>query len=323
MEATMFQLRLFIHQRLYGAAEEILGEVEKTITLALHEAQVYRSKDEAGSVRHQLAHLPKKSAAELPATNSTMEHGDKRDSPLLQENQGPPTPEESYLTVSNLSADLSNNSWNYCLVEMPEVKKEQEERGVESETPEIFVSPSEIVKSEEDRLEMLISHEMQPLSSDSSAAVSDEEMVNSRGGEQPKMVKENEKTLPGKPVGDNKKDQAALSSENCSVKGKKDRSFCHLCGKGFYYIAALKKHIKTHKKCTDCVLCGKKYKYKKELLRHLKTKHRKAFFCDVCGKTFPISVVSKRTRKHTWTWKSLCVKNVAELFTAGTISLCM
>lgn len=41
----MFQLRLFVHQRLYAAAEEILGQMENTITLVLHEAE---------SLRHQL-----------------------------------------------------------------------------------------------------------------------------------------------------------------------------------------------------------------------------------------------------------------------------
>ena len=44
----MNQLRLFVHQRLYTAAEEILGEVEKTITLAL-----YESEDQVGSLQHQ------------------------------------------------------------------------------------------------------------------------------------------------------------------------------------------------------------------------------------------------------------------------------
>ena len=49
----MIQLRLFVHQRLYTAAEEILGEVEKTITLALHEAEVSQSEG-LSSLRHQL-----------------------------------------------------------------------------------------------------------------------------------------------------------------------------------------------------------------------------------------------------------------------------
>lgn len=56
----MFQLRSFVHQRLYAAAEEIIGEVEKTITLALYEAEVSRSKEEVESLRRQLGLLRKK-----------------------------------------------------------------------------------------------------------------------------------------------------------------------------------------------------------------------------------------------------------------------
>lgn len=47
----MFQLRSFVHQRLYTAAEEILGEVEKTIKLAFEEGP---SKDEAGRLQNLL-----------------------------------------------------------------------------------------------------------------------------------------------------------------------------------------------------------------------------------------------------------------------------
>lgn len=42
----MLQLRSFIQQRLSAAAEEILGEVERTITLALSEAQLHPPKEE-------------------------------------------------------------------------------------------------------------------------------------------------------------------------------------------------------------------------------------------------------------------------------------
>ncbi len=65
MDTTMFQLRSFVHQRLYTAAEEILGEVEKTITLALYEAEVSRSKEEVESLRHQLDLLRKKPGSSL------------------------------------------------------------------------------------------------------------------------------------------------------------------------------------------------------------------------------------------------------------------
>lgn len=53
MDSAMFQLRSFVHQRLYAAAEEILVEVEKTITLALNKAEVFRQKEEAGDPPQQ------------------------------------------------------------------------------------------------------------------------------------------------------------------------------------------------------------------------------------------------------------------------------
>lgn len=52
----MFQLRAFVHQRLYAAAEEIFGEVEKAI-LALNKAEVQRHKTETESPPPQHLHL--------------------------------------------------------------------------------------------------------------------------------------------------------------------------------------------------------------------------------------------------------------------------
>lgn len=54
MDGTMFQLRSFVHQRLYAAAEEILGEVERAITVALHRGEVHRFKEEAACPAQQL-----------------------------------------------------------------------------------------------------------------------------------------------------------------------------------------------------------------------------------------------------------------------------
>ncbi|XP_056256726.1 zinc finger protein 26-like [Seriola aureovittata] len=292
MDATMFQLRSFVHQRLYAAAEEILGEVEKTITLALYEAEVSRSKEEVESLRHQLGLLRKKSAAEPPLTSSTAEHEDQCDTPLLRENPGPSTPEESNFSLnaelpgpSQTSANLDNNNWNYCMVEtdfkMSEIKEEEVED--ENQTQEIVFPSPEIVKSEP---ETQVSSEMEPLSLDCSAAQSenndsDEELVNSKG-EQTKMINREEKILQGQSGNDDKKDDAVLPS----AKGQKDRSFCHLCGKGFQYIGSLMKHIKTHESKTDCTVCGMTHQSTKELVTHLKGCHNKAYFCDICGKTF-------------------------------------
>lgn len=63
MDVTMFQLRSFVHQRLYTAAEEILGEVERAITLALNKAEVGRRKEEAESPPHRQDFQPQKSGS--------------------------------------------------------------------------------------------------------------------------------------------------------------------------------------------------------------------------------------------------------------------
>ncbi|XP_040015006.1 zinc finger protein 436 isoform X2 [Xiphias gladius] len=322
MDATMFQLRSFVHQRLYAAAEEILGEVEKTITLALYEAEVSRSKEEVESLRRQLGLLRKNSAAELPLTRSTTEHGDQRDTLVLQENPGPSTPEETNFSLSAVlpgpsqtSAGLGNNNWNYCLVEtdfkMSEIKEEQEELGDESQTQGIVFPSPEIVKSERDQPETQASYEMQPVSSDCSAAQSenndsDEESVSSKG-EQTKTMKRKGKSLQGQSGSNDKKDQAVLPYENRSSKGQKDRSFCHLCGKGFQYIGSLMKHIKTHESKTDCTVCGMAQQSTKELITHMKGCHNKTYFCDICGKTFASNrCLRLHERIHTGTKEFAC-----------------
>ncbi|XP_070779001.1 zinc finger protein 239-like [Enoplosus armatus] len=301
MDTTMFQLRSFVHQRLYTAAEEILGEVEKTITLALYEAEVSRSKEEVESLRHQLDLLRKKPAEEPSLTSSTVDHGDECDAPLLQENPGPSTPEESNFSLSaevpgpsHPSADLENNNWNYCLVEtdfkMSEIKEEQDELGDDSQMQEIVFPSPKIVKSEQDQTETQVSYEMRPVSSDCSAAQSDnndndEELVSSKG-ERTKTMKRKGKILQGQSGSANKKGQAALPFDKCSAKNEKGRSFCHLCGKGFQYIGSLMKHIKTHENKIDCTVCGMTHQSTEELITHLKGRHNKTYFCDVCGKTF-------------------------------------
>ncbi|XP_045898521.1 zinc finger protein 70-like [Micropterus dolomieu] len=303
MNTTMFQLRSFVHQRLYTAAEEILGEVEKTIKLALYEAEVSRSKEEVESLRHQLELLRKKPAEEPSLTSNTVEHGDECDALLLPEKSGPSTPEESNSSVSaevpgpsQPSTGLDNNNWNYCLVEtdfkMSEIKEEQVELGGDSQTQIFFPSP-EMVKSERDQPGTQVSHEMQPVSSDCSTAQSDdddnndsdEELVYSNG-EHTKIMKQTGKILQVQSGSINKECQTALPHDKCSVKNEKGRSFCHLCGKGFQYIGSLMKHIKTHENKSDCTVCGMMHQSTEELVTHLKGYHNKTYFCDVCGKTF-------------------------------------
>ncbi|XP_078125496.1 uncharacterized protein LOC144529979 [Sander vitreus] len=298
MDTTMIQLRLFVHQRLYTAAEEILGEVEKTITLALHEAEVSQS-EELRSLRHPLTLdlLRKKSATAPSLTISPVGRGDECDAPLLQENTGPSTPEESNFSLgaevpvgpSQTSADLDNNNWNYCLVQTDfkvlEIKEEREELGDDSQTQEMFFPSPEIVKSEP---ETQLSYEMQPVSSDCSAPQSenndsDEELVTSKG-EQKKTVKRKGKMLQKR--SGNMNEKAALPHDKSSAKSEKEHSFCHFCGKGFQYIGSLMKHIKTHEKNFDCTVCGMTCQSTEPLITHLKICHNKKWVCDVCCKHF-------------------------------------
>ncbi|KAE8283145.1 hypothetical protein D5F01_LYC18546 [Larimichthys crocea] len=281
MDATMFQLRSFVHQRLYTAAEEILGEVEKTITLALYEAEVSRSKEEVESLRHQLDLLRKKPAEEPSLTCSTVEHGGERDAP------GPSTPEETNFNLSTevpgpsqTCTDVENNNWTYCLGEtdfkMSEIKEEQD-----SQTQEIICPSPEIVKSEQDQPETHASYEMQPVSSAQSEDDDGDEELKESKGEQTEMMQQKGKILQGQSGSVDKKPY-----DKCSAKHEKGRSFCHLCGKGFQYIGSLMKHIKTHENKIDCTVCGMTHQSTEELITHLKGRHNKTYFCDVCGKTF-------------------------------------
>ncbi|XP_008286136.1 zinc finger protein 397-like [Stegastes partitus] len=283
MDATMFQLRSFVHQRLYAAAEEILGQVEKTITLAVYEAEVGRSKEEAESLRHPLGRL--RNSPELPPTSTAVDH----DTTPLHENQRPSTPEESTLSPelpgpSKSAADLGSDDWSYCSAEtdlkMSQIKEEQEELSGESQTSEVSFRPPELVKSEQP--ETQVSYEMQPVSSDCSAAPSEGSNEEPSKEEEAEMMTQKATVLRGR--SSNKNGQAAYKSH--SAKGPKDRSFCHLCGKGFQYIGSLMKHIKTHEGKTNCSFCGTTHQSTKELVTHLKGCHSKAYFCDICGKTF-------------------------------------
>ncbi|XP_059204170.1 zinc finger protein 397-like [Centropristis striata] len=290
MDTTMFRLRSFVHQRLYSAAEEILGEVQKTITLALYQAEVSRSKEEVGSLRHQLDFLRNK--PEPLMNSSTVECGDECDAPLLQEDPGPSTSEESNLSLgaelpgpSTTCTELENNNWNYCLVQTgfkrSEIKEEQEEPGDDGETQEMAFPAPEFLKSEQDQPEEpeeQVLYEMRPVSSDCSVAQSDsEDVLLTRKLAQAKTIKEKIKILQG---------QSGSVNKTNSKRDKKDRSFCHFCGKGFQYIGSLMKHIKTHENNFDCTVCGVTCKTTRELLSHVKRFHNKSYFCDVCGKTF-------------------------------------
>ncbi|XP_054463629.1 zinc finger protein with KRAB and SCAN domains 8-like isoform X1 [Anoplopoma fimbria] len=318
MDAAMFQLRSFVHQRLYTAAEEILGEVQKTITLAVYEAEVGRSKEEEEeeeeeeSLRHRRDFLQNQSAA---LTSSSVKHGDECDAPLLQENPAPSTPEESSssLGASQTRAGPDNTNWNHCLVRadllMSEIKEEQEELGDDGQTQEMFIPSPEIVKSEQDQPETQVSHDMPPVSSDGSAAQSEndeEELVNSKGG-QTKTTRRKGTTSQGQSGSSNEKEKGTSPTDKSSDKSEKGRSFCHFCGKGFQYIGSLMKHIKTHENNLDCTVCGVTCLSSNELITHVEGCHNKTYFCDICGKTFAnIRCLRLHERIHTGKKEFVC-----------------
>lgn len=250
---------------------------------------------------HRLCNLCSCFAAEEPSLAcSSVERGDECDAPLLQENPGPSTPEESNFSPSaevpgpsQTGVDVDNNDWSSCTVQadfkVSKIKEEQEELvgGDGQEQGIVFPSP-EIVKSEQDQPETQVSYDMLPVSSDCSAAQSDnndnDEELESSKGEHTKAMKRKGKI--GQSDSVNKKGEAALPRDKCSAKNEKGRSFCHLCGKGFQYIGSLMKHIKTHEDTIDCTVCGTTHQSTEELITHLKGRHNKTHFCDVCGKTF-------------------------------------
>ncbi|XP_029014955.1 zinc finger protein OZF-like [Betta splendens] len=289
MDATMFQLRSFVHQRLYTAAEEILGEVEKTITLALYKAEVSRSKEEVESLRRQLGLLRKKSV-EPPQISVAVEYKDKWDSALVQKNPGPSPPQESSISAgaevpgpSESSADLDLNTWNYCLddvLQMSDMKEEQGQTVNEKQTQGTGFAPPELVKCEQ---ETRVSYESPAAWNESD---SEEDLVHSRTN-QTETVRMKAKM--GQSGNGSEKMQVVLASKNCSPKCPKDRSFCHVCGKGFQYVGSLMKHIKTHERTTDCTICGITFQATRDLISHLQGCHKKIYFCSICGKTFASS----------------------------------
>ncbi|KAM6965783.1 uncharacterized protein LKV04_018288 [Tautogolabrus adspersus] len=293
MESAILQLRSFVHNRLHAAAEEILGEVEKTVTLALYEAEVSRSKEELESLRHQLSLLRHKQA-ERPSLTSR----EDCDQPNLHEKTGPPNPEECNfsLTVevpgtSQTSGDGDHINWNHSMDEadfkISEIKEEEvEELCDDSSTQEIVFPSPETVKTEQDQPETDTAFAVHPVSLDCSDAQMEnndscEEFVKGKGEQTQTM----EGSVQVESVSPIEKSHHGLPSES-HAKNEKGRSFCHFCGKGFQYIGSLMKHIKAHENKRDCSICGMTCKSIEELKGHLKVCHNRTCFCDICGKTF-------------------------------------
>ncbi|XP_029293922.1 uncharacterized protein LOC115012440 [Cottoperca gobio] len=225
-DATMFQLMSFVHHRLYTAAEDILVEVEKTITLALNKA-------EPNYQRQKLDFLRQISAPEPPLTGEEV---------LQETSTHPSIREESNLSTADVpvrsqpGAD-TDHDWNYCLAltnfKMSKIKEEDEEIGDDSQIQEVIFHFPEDVKSEP---ETQVSYELQPISSDFSAAQSDGNGSNEEW-EQSKGVRTKKKRRKAKIL--------QRHNENGS-QSQKEHRVCPICEKDFQYIRPFMKHIRKH-----------------------------------------------------------------------------
>uniref|UniRef100_A0A3Q3GXP6 C2H2-type domain-containing protein n=1 Tax=Labrus bergylta TaxID=56723 RepID=A0A3Q3GXP6_9LABR len=244
----MFQLRSFVHQRLYAAAEEILGEVEKVMTLALYEADVQRLIQEPDSPSPKLN--SQRQISEPPLINSDVAEEES----LQKISSQPSTQEESYLSKAEVPGP-SETTEERCVVQVHfGIKEEQEEHGYYSQTQDVMYPFEEVAKREEDQPETEGFDEMQLVTSDGSEAFSD-----NRGSDEERV-----------------KRKEASMNVNISAQREKERLVCPTCGKGFWYISPFVKHIETHKKSESV----------RALVRNLQSSNDKSFCCRVCGKTF-------------------------------------
>ncbi|XP_013870339.1 zinc finger protein OZF [Austrofundulus limnaeus] len=268
----MIQLRLFVHQRMYAAAEDILGQVENM--LALSEAEDARLEQ---NLRHQLSSPTEKTGFLL--NTSTTNHGDEGDISVLQENQDLRSTELSNLCpdpeVSRLSqspADLASDTWSFPATDfkMVEIKEEEEDLVDVNQTRE-----TGFMESEEDQHQPI---NINPFSFSSGATLGEskdeEELMNNNTG------------------GNNTENNKA---ESQPVEEEKERNFCRLCGKSYLNSTSLKNHMKTHEGVRDCGFCGLKHQTANKLIKHLKQFHRKSHFCDVCGRTY---TAKRRLNRH-------------------------
>ncbi|KAM8724196.1 uncharacterized protein AB9X84_003960 [Acanthopagrus schlegelii] len=271
----MLQLRSFIQQRLSAAAEEILGEVERTVSLALSGAQLHPPKEE----RHNETLEP---VQQTPATPTPLTDGRVTGQEALQEAA---TQVESNLSASaapsssDTTADAQSNdgSCRFVLLDV-QIKEEQE----------VVISSTEVVTNERGRAETQAPGEVQPVYSDGSGAQNEsgsssgEEWGRSRGAKakRRKLLKSVRQ-----------KDEEVLPDGDASDKNQKDRRVCPVCGKSFQYTHAFMKHIKTHKQATESTM---------ELLGRLQTAHSRPPVCDICSKEFTnLNSLQIHSKTHT------------------------
>ncbi|KAM9393153.1 uncharacterized protein KZ484_004372 [Pholidichthys leucotaenia] len=306
MMDAMVHLRLFVHQRLLSAAEEILGEVEKTLKLAF--------RHDCPSVNEE--EKTPRTGAELQMSRTSVEH---KDTQILNENQGPSAPDDSIFSLnpevkgpSKSTPDVDSNSGDHCMVDfkMSEVKHEQEDLGNGCQTREVVFPSSEIVDSEQESANTNLTYEMHLSSSNCCAPQNEDsytdEVLASSTVECAPTIKKEENMLQQQNGSSNENGQA-VSSESVAAKERTNRSFCPLCGKSFYYTGPLQKHIKTHRKQKQCGFCGMTWRNTGSLLTHLKQFHCEECFCSICGNIFSsIDTLMLHKKEHTATKEFVC-----------------
>ncbi|XP_041634125.1 zinc finger protein 1024 [Cheilinus undulatus] len=251
----MLKLRSFVHQRLYAAAEDILGEVEKILTLALYEADVQRPNPEPDGQRPEPSRPPL--ISEPPLINS-----DFPEEKTLHTSTPPLTHEESNFSKAVFPGPSKTIEERHIVQIDFEIKEEQEEHGRDSQSLEVICPHSKVVKTEQ--LENQVLDEIQLFSSDGCEAEtegsgSDEDWVQNKEAQ---MYIERQ-----------------ITSGNSSAKSHRDYHVCPACGKAFQYIRPFVKHIKKHRNNESI----------RELLKSLQSFNSQAFICDFCGKRFTSS----------------------------------
>ncbi|XP_029997528.1 zinc finger protein 12-like isoform X2 [Sphaeramia orbicularis] len=291
-DTAMLQLRSFVHQRLYAAAEEILGQVEKTITLALYEASDLQRASPGPKADYLQQESVPPETSRAPAEEN-----------LLQVTSTYPSiQEESNLCLrvevsgpSQINAFPENSDGNYCSVEteynLSKIKQEQEDLGDEVLTQE--VSFPDVVKNQQHHPEMQLKYELQPVSSVSSVdhnenSDSSEEWVQRRGAQM--MMKKQKVHLFQQPNCSKTKSQPMVQDYKCPD-----------CGRTFVHRQYLAVHMRTHsgEKPYGCGLCGKAFSQRQNLTVHqrLHTGER-PYCCEFCGKGFHTRGNLKSHMKH-------------------------
>uniref|UniRef100_A0A1A8K8S0 C2H2-type domain-containing protein n=1 Tax=Nothobranchius kuhntae TaxID=321403 RepID=A0A1A8K8S0_NOTKU len=291
MDKTMFQLRLFVHQRMYTAAEEILVQFEKTIMLAFSEA-------EGGWLKTGFEGCSLASSSSEPA-------GDV-DASVLQENQDSSLTEQSDFSLdpevpgpSQPCADLDYDGWN--LVETgfvkSEIKEEQGDVVEEIQTPKIVVAPRD--QKQEERMN----------DAGEAGLRNDGAEVSGVDGSVKRQPDRHFCHLCGKSflyTGALMRHTAKHESKtDCGICGLKRQStkrliahlksfhstsvFCDICGRIYSHKNSLKTHKIKHTGNKDfvCQECGKSFFLRAHLVAHVRTHSGdKPFKCNICGKTF-------------------------------------